>query len=263
VTFLGDDPERDLTTQRVPAGRRTALVIGAIAVVVIGTLAWKPWEEGAPASQSPPSPAFAADVPSAPPTPLNLAVPPPASPLEPTVPVSGATASPGPTPTPEVGPHFVPAPQNLGSVSFVSNEGPPAWCIYRSPAGRARRSLSIIVVEPPIILIDPGAMTQLHGVRWHVDLETNAQDKLFEAEWRVLRESSADAINAHQFGFTKPLSVRVPKGDSIAIYRAPIVVDWLGQGDELLATQRVVPGDYGALGGADLVPQSAGCPAKI
>jgi hypothetical protein len=157
----------------------------------------------------------------------------------------------------------VPAPDNLGSVAFVSNEGPPAWCIYRSPARKTSHSLSIIVVEPPIVMVDPAAMSRVRGVRWHVDLETNSQDKLFEAEWRVVAASSPAVITEHQFGFTKPLSVRIPRGDSIAIYRAPIVVDWLGEGDELLATQRAVPADYGALGGAGLEPQPAGCLASI
>ena len=241
-----DEPRPELTTERVPGGRRAALIAGVVAVAVIGTLVWKPWDSGAPAaSMRPTAPAVALATPTAVPTPR----------------ITPVTAT--PVPTTDDGQQVIAAPDNLGSVEFYPNEGPAGWCIYKAADAKALLTLSVIVVEPPVVIVGGSAGGRLRAVRWHIELETNTQDKLFESEWIHASDSEAKVVDIDQFGFVKPISVAVPAAPSITIFRAPMVIDWLGNGATVLATQRVLPAAYGVLGASGSATQPGGCPAGI
>ena len=233
----------ELTTERVRGGRRAAFIAGVVAVVVIGTLVWKPWDNGLPAASPRPAlPVVALATPTTVPTPLT---PVPATPFR------------------NDDQQVVEAPDNLGSVAFYPNEGPAGWCIYKAANEKAPLTLSVIVVEPPVIIVGDSTGAGLRAVRWHIELETNTQDKLFESEWIPAFDSEAKMINVDQFGFTKPISVAVPAAASITVFRAPMVIDWLGHGTTVLATQRVLPAAYGVLGAPGSATQPGGCPATI
>ncbi len=246
VALLPDEPRAELSTERVRSGRRAAIVVAGLAVVVVGTLVWKPWDSAAPAATRRPTlPAVALASPSAGPSPVITPVP--------------AT----PVPTTDASQQVIAAPDNLGSIRFYPNEGPAGWCIYKAANRKAPLTLSVIVVEPPVVIVGDSAGDTLRAVRWHIELETNTQDKLFESEWLHSSESEAKMIDVGQFGFVKPISIAVPAAHSITVFRAPMVIEWLGHGATVLATQRVVPAAYGMLGAPGWAPQPGGCPATI
>ena len=146
---------------------------------------------------------------------------------------------------------------------FYPNEGPAGWCIYKAADTNETLTLSVIVVEPPVVIVGDSADVTLRAVRWHVELETNTQDKLFESEWTHASDSEAKAIDVDQFGFVKPITVTVPAASSVTLFRAPMIIDWLGHAPTVLATQRVLPATYGVLGAPGSPTQSEGCLASI
>ena len=100
-------------------------------------------------------------------------------------------------------------------------------------------------------------------MRWHIELETNTQDKLFESEWIHASDSEAKTIDVNQFGFVKPISIAIPDAPSITVFRAPMIIDWLGARSSVLATQRVLPATYGVLGASVSATQPGGCPITM
>jgi len=249
VTFLPNEPQHELTTERVRSGRRAALIVLVGAVVVVGTLIWKPWDEksGVPAASARPTQPVVALA-----TPLTTPAPS----------VTPPAATPAPTAT-DNGQQVVQAPDNLGSIAFYPNEGPAGWCIYKAAGTKAPPTLAVIVVEPPVVMVGDTAAGRLRAVRWHIELETNTQDKLFESDWIHASDSEAKTIAVNQFGFVKPISIAVPAAPAITVFRAPMVIDWLGRGSTVLATQRVLPAAYGVLGAPGSATQPGGCPTRI
>lgn len=255
MTSAGNEPLPELTTERVRGGRRAALVAALAAVLVVGTLVWKPWDADAPASPPATQPTIA----------RASATPPPSTYVPRPATAQAQDPSPPVTTTPfDPGPQFVEAPDSLGSVAFYPNEGPAAWCIYKAGDANRPPALSVIVVEPPVIVVGDGASAaRLRAIRWHFQLESNTQDKLFESEWSQVADSQSNTIDRQQFGFTKPISLKVPVADSITVFRTPLVIDWLGAKGLVLASQRVVPGIYGVLGATNRSPQPGSCPTTM
>jgi hypothetical protein len=260
--FLPDEPKHELTTERVPGGRRAALIVGVAAVLVVGTLVWKPWDNSSPVASPNPSFPLVAVAPTPAPTtsPTTTRNPP----LTPTSPPVSRSADFGPQP------QTIDAPNGLGSVVLYANSsgtgGPGAWCIYRSGGQIARPSLSIVVVEPP--LIQPGGTLgdgQLKSVSWHVDLQTNTQDKIFYAEWQDSGQSKATTIDLARggLGFYMPISVAVKDTSPITVYRSSIVVDWLDRHGQVLAEQNLPTTTYGTLGATSSDLGAGGCAAVI
>ena len=249
VTFLPNEPQHELTIERVRSGRRAALIVLVGAIVVVGTLIWKPWDarSSAPAASTRPTqPVVAVTTPLA--TSLPSVTPPPVTP-EPTATDNGQ--------------QVIAAPDNLGSIAFYPNEGPAGWCIYKAANKKAPLTLAVIVVEPPVVIVGDTTGGRLRAVRWHVELQTNTQDKLFESEWIQASNSESKVIEVNQFGFVKPISVAVPAAPAITVFRASMVIDWLGRGSTVLATQTVLPAAYGVLGASGSATQPGGCPARI
>jgi hypothetical protein len=252
MAFLGDEPKNELIIERVPGGRRAALVAAVVAALIVGTLVWKPWDTGAPAA----SPRLTLPV-------AALAT---ASVIPPTSEPSSANEPSAATPEPIVkdnGLQVIAAPNNLGSVEFYPDEGPAGWCIYKSADEKARPTLSVILVQPPVVTVSQSAGGSLQSVRWHIELERNTQDKIFNAEWIHARDSRVTAMDVNQYGFVIPISIAVPAASSITVFRAPMIIDWLGKQATVLATQQVLPATYGVLGAPDSAIQPGGCPETM
>jgi hypothetical protein len=250
-------PTPELTTERTRGQRRAALAAVAIVAVIVGALIWKPWDSpsGAPRSTA----VAALPTSTSESSPVDATITPPAVFL----PRPVVTAA--PTDTFDSGPQIIDAADNLGSIAFYPNEGPAVWCIYKPGPAGGSAALSVILVEPPIVIVGDGASPRLRTVRWHIELETNTQDKLFDADWIPNMQSKAQVINVArgEIGFVKPISVDVPQADSITIFRAPMVFDWLGPNRTVLDSQRVVPMTYQTLGATDSALQPGGCPTVI
>lgn len=255
MSFLGNETQRELTTERVPGGRRAALVAVVAALAVVGALVWRPWDS--PTTRPSPAPLATAPL-------IAVAT---ANPALPSAAPPGPSGAAGAGPEIPIGPILFDAPGGLGSVAVFVDEGPVAWCIYRDKPRQDRLSLAIIVVEPPVVLPEQQALSagSLHAASWHVELESNSQDKIFEAAWQPSATSEAARVDLErgQYGFVKPISIKVPAADSLTVYRTPILVDWLGKGDEVLAEQLVQPATYGTLGAPSAEPAPGGCPARI
>jgi hypothetical protein len=258
MAFLGDEPEHELIVERVPGGRRAALIAGVVAVLIVGMLVWKPWDTVAPAA-APSLPAVVARAPT---------VAPSTSPA----PTASAPAPVVVAPAPQIAqqPQTFQAPGNLGSVVFYANSdgtgGPGAWCIYKAGSRATRTSLVAIVVEPPVIR--PGAALregQLHSVSWHVELQSNTQDRIFYADWQRSARSAPSAIDLVRgdVGFVKPISVTVSAASTISVYRTSVVVEWLDRHGKPLARQDFLTPIYGTLGSEPTPAGSGGCAAVI
>ena len=250
VALTPNDPMPELNTERVPGGRRAAIVVAVVGVLVVGTLIWKPWGSDAPAATARPSlPAVALTTPSAAPTPALS-------------PIADAPVA-VPTNTDSVQPLYE-APDNLGTIAFFDELGPTVWCIYQSQ-GLARPELSAMVVASPVVMVGPGsADRKLRVVRWHVSVESNTQDKIFESAWAHVVDSRTQriALTDGRTSSFDPVDVRVPTATPITIYRATIVVDWIGQRGQMLGSQQVSPTSYGVVG-ASFPTGPGGCPVVI
>jgi hypothetical protein len=165
-------------------------------------------------------------------------------------------------PVQETGDFLFEAPGDIGSVSFSYNRGPAVWCVYST--NRKRPRLQTVVVEPPLVFTGPrSAQADLRAVRWHVQLETNTQDKLFEAEWASSVKSATQRVpvkDAAVDAFTT-IALAVPAADSITIFRTALIVEWLDAEAREIATQLLLPRSYSALGGVAFGDAPGGCPA--
>jgi hypothetical protein len=230
-----EDPPRP-ATDRVPSGRRAGSVVLVVLAVTLGAFIWKPWDGGAPSPSA-----------SAPPFALLPAT---------------TTPDPSPTPRSDAGDYTFDAPGDIGLVSFSYNRGPAAWCVYSTRGERPR--LQSVVIEPPLVFTGPRSdEVGLAAVSWHVELESNRQNKLFEAEWTPSAASPAQRIpvrNAVVDPF-EAISLEAPDADSITIFRTALVVEWLGNDAHNIATQRLLPPSYSALGGVTFAAAPGGCPA--
>jgi len=252
MAFLGDEPKHELIIERVPGGRRAALTVGVVAVLVVGTLVWKPWDVAAPAATPGASFPLVAVA-----TPITEQSPPPTSP-----PASTPVTPPAPIPDIAEGPDLsFPSQSGLGTVAFTTGDGPNVHCLYRSKAQATPTSLTSMIVDSPLVFPSPGSSAA--KARWRVAIESNTQDKIFEAEWQpVSRTKAAQAVLTGMApAVFEPMFVKVPRADPITIYRVTIEVDWLDHHGNVLEVQQIHPTVYGPMGNANAPLGPGGCVA--
>jgi hypothetical protein len=242
------EPDQPLEpdVQRVRGGRRAALLTVVVGVAVVGTLVWKPWDNGAPAASRPSGslPAVAVATAS----------------LQPTFTATAPTIEPSIVPGP---PNDI-APGELGSVTLDPGGDAFVYCVYGGPAG----SLISMTIKPPIVFANRGplASSVLKRVSYTPEIETNSQQSIFSADWIPLtqgatqRRSAAGAFGA-QFDIVQ-MKVQTTDLSASGVVRVAVVINWLGKSGETLATQRLYPTSYAPLGdaSADSVPE--GCPTR-
>lgn len=260
MTFRGDDPKPELTTERVPGGRRAAAIVAVVAIVVVGTLVWKPWDTGAPAATPAasflvaaagiPSPSTPVSSPDGTPAPVPYADPPPPL-VQPEPPVDVATDL------------MFPSASGLGEVTFNATGGPTVHCLYKSAAAGSRSRLTSMIADSPIIF--PSLSSLAHKVAWRVEVEANTQDKIFEADWQLVGRSKAKEakFDGPAPAAFDPIFVKVPPADSITLYRVTLLVDWLDARGRTLETQQIHPTTYGPLGNANAPLGPGGCAAAV
>jgi len=252
MAFLGDEPKHELIIERVPGGRRAAVIATVIAVLVVGTLVWKPWDAAVQAASPGASLPLVAVA-----TPMTTPTPPATLP-------SGPAAVTAPAPEPDVaqGPNLnFPSQTGLGTVTFTTGDGPNVHCLYQSKTPADRTSLTSMIVDSPLVVPSPGSSAA--KVRWHVSVESNTQDKIFEADWQPVSNSKAvqDKFNDMAPPLFEPMLVKVPRADSITIYRVTIEVDWLDHHGNVLEVQQIHPTVYGPMGNINAPLGPGGCAA--
>ena len=166
------EPKPELTTERVRGARWKGLVVLVVAVVVVGGLIWKPWDQPA-AAPTPTLVAVAQASPSLAPLPTFISptdTPGPATPRQPppTTGVPAVTDEPRP----------VDAGDEIGSVSLDAGIEAYVQCVYNSSANPP--SLALVVVNSPAVTIGVGtAASQIRAVSWTAVLETNQLSAIF------------------------------------------------------------------------------------
>jgi hypothetical protein len=249
VSFVRDEPPREPTPERVAGGRRGAILVVVVALVVVSVFLWKPWQTD---SATP-----AATVPT---RSLLVAVVPSPS-IQPTASASTAVAASLPplTEDPQEQAAF-----DLGTVALLS-DGPFVTCSYRF-SGTKLRPLGQITVTAPTITTGSGvADGAAKHVEWHVELQTNTMQGLFSDPWLAERSSDSqvwDFSAGRQVKF-HPMKLNVP-GTGLsptAIVRVAVIVDWTARDGATVASQQLYPVTYG-------VPDSnapvvtGGCPIE-
>lgn len=256
MALRGDEPTPPLApvTASVPARRRTAVVVAVVALLVVGTLVWKPWQGSgdAPASLKP-SASRPAAVAATTPDPVSSHRPAPAS-----VPS---------TAPPDDGIDHVRVPSELGSVDLSTSFGTAfVNCIYGA-SGRAQSTLRTMVVEAPSVVLreSDGGKAQAARVTYRPELEANALQSVFSADWVPVsvgdtqRRQPGDSL---QVGFRPvQLSLRGAELAGTDVVRVALVITWLGDDGRRLGTQRVYPATYNVLGDLNEANVAEGCPA--
>ncbi len=239
-------PEPEL--QRVRSGRRAAIAVGIVALVVVGALAWKPWDtgSGAPdASGRAPTPAAAVAT-------RDRSTPSPAPQLVQTPDVAI------PDPTPSAG--------DLVTVSLNGGPVPGVACTY----GKARkklRPLSRMTVASPIVALGPSAVASgLDSITFRVEIEANVLQGIFSAEWQYVETSGVQSVSVATDAAAplRPIQVRVA-GKSWpvnSVFRAALVIGWNSREHASLGEERLYPASYGT-GNPEGGTIAEGCPAWI
>jgi hypothetical protein len=236
------EPKPDLTTQRVPGGRRAAFVVVVVAVLVVGTLVWKPWESGVSGATPAPTsrPAVADTTPS--PGPSLEATP---SPLA-TFPVDG-----------------------LGSVELRTDTGPQVVCTYKT-IGRGRKAKQVIsemTAPSPVVTLGSAALdVGLKQIDLYLNLESNSLATIFNAEWQPLQGFDGPSQSVQIYRSTpvfEPITIRfafTPDRDD-EVYRMSLRFDWLNANGDKLDTQYFTLNSYGPEDTTEGSVVSEGCPA--
>ena len=245
--FSGDEPKHELIIERVPGGRRAALVVSVVAVLIVGTLVWKPWDTGAPAATPPASLALVA------------AATPSASPSSSIAPGPSPGETPGTATSPDSPSLIFPSETGLGNVMFTTSDGPEVHCLYKSDPLTSRNGLASMIVDAPLVF--PGNHSSAK-VGWRVEVESNTQDKIFEAEWQPVSRSKTVRVKFDGTPATfEPMFVKVRRADPITIFRVIIDVDWLDRHGNVLEAQQIHPTVYGPMGNANGPLGPGGCAA--
>ena len=187
---------------RVPARTRAPLIAIALALAFVGVLIVKPWDVAVPSGSAISSVAGAS-------------------------PGESATAVATATPSEPLAGASIPA---RGLIYTIEIPDEPVRCIYQR-VNRKHRWLMELVVPPPRVYVTSDAGTG-HGrtVGWRVEVQSNRQETLFNAEWDVVAESRLEAARAVD-GRPAPFDAMSVANDwgplgRTAVIRARILVDW-------------------------------------
>jgi hypothetical protein len=229
-------------TQRVGSSRRTPVAVALVALAVVGVLVWKPWGVATPPPLVSP-PAFAA-VPTAEPAATTPTVMPTVSLVPLPLPSS---AAPGPTQAPPSPTVRVSQP---GLAFLVRDDGLPfAQCVYNTGTDGERHLVGVVAGSPLVVRnAESASESELRAVRWHFELQVNALEQLFNADWVTVATSPVQrfAMPSWEPASSEPVKLRYDsrRDGTTAVYRVAVVVDWLGRRGRLLDTLRVVATAY-------------------
>ena len=235
------EPKPDLTTERVRGGRWKGLVVLVVALVVVGGLIWKPWDQLA-AVPAPTLVAAAHASPSSAPVPTMTSIPDlPGliTPPQPPPTTGGPAVSEEPSPPDSGG--------SPGSVSLDAGDKAYVACSYDMTANPP--SLAHVIVSPPVIAaVHDGTIGQLKAVSWTAVLETNQLSAIFEADWRPIDVSTTHVFTLNGRGGVtfKPVTFDVrslPLGRS-DVLRVTVLVNWIGAHGKRLFQTSVVASSY-------------------
>lgn len=230
-----DQPRPDV--ERVQSGRRTPVVVGLIAALVVGVLVWKPWDR-------PPAPLPGVAAPATGTTAAPAIEPTPGPSVGSSTPTPAAT--PRPLPTPDVAPlgpigDFVLVPDQGGAV---------ARCIYGRPIAGVRH-LESISVQPPVVTVgqaDPDSTRDIKRIRVWIQVERNRLDKIFEDPWMTVAVSRRQTVDgyASQPADLIPLlqSVNGSTSPANSIFRVLVRVEWYTRNLELAGADEAMVGSY-------------------
>jgi hypothetical protein len=225
----------------VRGGRWKGLVVLTAALVVVGGLIWKPWDQ--PSSPAPtPTPGLvglAHPSPSPPPIATLLVIPDDPGVIAPPPTSGGPAVSDEPSPPDSGG--------FTGSVSLDAGGKAYVACSYDMTANPP--SLAHVIVSPPVIATGHGGTVgQLKAVSWTAVLETNQLSAIFEADWRPLDVSKTQVFNLRGRGSVtfKPVTFDVrslPVGTS-DVLRVTVLVNWIGPHGTRLFQTSIVASSY-------------------
>lgn len=256
------EPRPDLTTERVRGGRWKGLVVLVAALVVVGGLIWKPWDQ--PSVAVPTSPLVGAAHPS--PSPVEapavtvitddpgLILPVPPTPAGPPTTNGVPATTDEPSSPPDTG-------GSVGSVSLDAGLEAYVQCVYN--ASSSPPSLALVVVNPPVVTIGVGtAANKIRAVSWTAVLETNQLSAIFEADWQPIDVSTSRVVALHgRPSVTLKATVFDVKTLSVGttdVLRVTVLVNWIGAHGKRLFQTSIVAGSYAPADSAtDIVPE--GC----
>jgi hypothetical protein len=247
-----DEPQ----TEAVRSGRRAAVVVAVVAVLVVGLFIWKPWQ-GGPTPTATARGSFAAVV-SPTPRPTTVA----STAIRP---APLATDAPVATPDVSSSQGQIVAPKNLGFVSLPPDDrGTFVYCVYGT--GRDTSGLVTMIVNPPVVTTGTAARGLIKRINFRPEIEVNSQEGLFSAGWRYLgsgnvQRSKLDASLVSLFK-SEQLKVDVTALPASALLRISIVINWIDSRGNRYADLRVYPAAYAPLGDAQTDPVAEGCPAR-
>lgn len=226
-------------TERVPARLGVPTAVGLAGLALLGVLVAKPWD-------SPPATPSASLI-------AGLAAPSPSATSTPeTTPSPTITSTPAPLPTPDLAP--------LGPAGEFALSAPPDAALARCTYARARggvRYLRSIEVQPPTVMLDPGARaSDINRIGWRFELEMNRRERLFDRYWETVDESRRQiaSTSADQPAAFTPLTVRyhADEIEPTAIFRARVIIEWYTRNFEIAGRAEVVANRYQE-GGDDLI----------
>jgi hypothetical protein len=225
-----EQPRPDV--EKVTSGRRTPLAVGLIVIVIVGVLVWRPWHtEPRPAIAQPTTPVAA--------SPTQTASQPTASP----------TPRPAPTAIPSVPPPDLGPAGPITEFALVQQPGRALVHCEYGPLRQGRRHLRSLVVEPPLVPpLDRGDSNDIRHVSWHVELQSNRLEWLFERDWRpaaASRSQQTGVSTSRPAQFTSlEIDYRAARDEETAIFRVLVVVEWRTRNLELAGRGEVIAPSY-------------------
>ena len=237
---------------------RTPLVVGLVAVAVVGLLVWRPWAEPSPDSPAEPAGRCPDRRAAADPSLATTATPPISSgPPAHLRPSSRLRRCRRPTWRHSVRP----------ASSALGDADANVRCQY-GPRTNGQRFLQSLEVLPPLAYVtNPrDEVSHLESMGWRAELQMNRLDTLFDSEWETVarsRRQLARAINDQPANF-KPLTLALNAQQTppSAVFRVLVVVEWYTRNVELagrgeLIASRYAQGDSPTFGPRAATPSGA------
>ena len=221
------------TVERVPSRRSVPTVVGLIAVLLTGLLAWQGFEDRSITSETPALPPVAIGSPS----PGEMASPTTSQGADP-------SAQPRSLPSPDIGPL-----ERAGDFALAPRPGSAlVQCTY-SRLRDGRRYFRELEVQPPLVSAynDAEGALDVRSIAWRVELQSTQSENVFDQDWitvarsrRQVATATGPTINLY------PLSIayRVPRGDATSILRALVIVEWYTRNLELAGRVEQVADSY-------------------